>query len=358
MQCSSPKPSPSPSRRRSPNRRASPPRLNLPSHPLVIGVLALQGAFREHITLLHKAARVLDLPSSPSASTASSPSNAFSFSAILVRNAQDLAACHALIIPGGESTAIALGVQRAGMLRELRTWVADDRPTWGTCAGMIMLAREASGGKRGGQELIGGMDCRVGRNGFGSQVDSFETQLNIPALGPEPFPAVFIRAPVVDCLLDPVSEAEAAANDHASAGQSSSTMTTTKATETTGALPLIIAPSLLPYRSCRPKSQEAPSISNHGSSWRPPMEILAALAAPVVSSAHSPVADASSHGASPRAEKLVLTASVPRPPVDTQIVALRQGNLVATSFHPELTNDVRLHAFFIRDVVLPSLVRP
>lgn len=145
---------------RSPARKSSHQQqpLKLPSHPIVAGVLALQGAFREHVQLLNKAARLLDL------------NEHSGFSAILVRTPEELARCHALVIPGGESTAIALGAKRAGLLEELRKWVANDRPTWGTCAGMILLSREASGGKRGGQELIGGMDVRVGRNGFGSQV--------------------------------------------------------------------------------------------------------------------------------------------------------------------------------------------
>ncbi len=137
----------------------------LPAHPIVVGVLALQGAFREHVQLLNKAAQRLSLDVDGHA-------HAHGFSAILVRSAAELAMCHGLVIPGGESTAIAMGAKRAGILDDLRRWVANDRPTWGTCAGMILLAREASGGKRGGQELIGGMDVRVGRNGFGSQVSA------------------------------------------------------------------------------------------------------------------------------------------------------------------------------------------
>jgi 5'-phosphate synthase pdxT subunit len=123
--------------------------------PLTVGVLALQGAFHEHMQHLTL------LPA---------PAGYSHVAAVAVRSAEALAQCHALVIPGGESTAIALAAQRASLLEPLRAWVRDGRPTWGTCAGMILLAREAAGGKRGGQHLLGGIDVRVGRNGFGTQV--------------------------------------------------------------------------------------------------------------------------------------------------------------------------------------------
>lgn len=129
------------------------------SSSLVVGVLALQGAFREHVQHIERLN-----PFEVSSKTT------IHLEPILVRNANDLCRCSALIIPGGESTAIALGAQRAGLLEPLRDWIRDDKPTWGTCAGMILLAREATGGKKGGQELLGGIDIRVGRNGYGSQV--------------------------------------------------------------------------------------------------------------------------------------------------------------------------------------------
>lgn len=115
---------------------------------VTIGVLALQGAFHEHINHLAR------IPS---------------VRAIAVRTPEQLALCSALVIPGGESTAIALGAQRSGLLEPLREWVRQGKPAWGTCAGMIMLAREAVGGKKQ-QELVGGWDGRVSRNGWGSQV--------------------------------------------------------------------------------------------------------------------------------------------------------------------------------------------
>lgn len=122
----------------------------------VVGVLALQGAFEEHALHINRLGETTDLR----------------VRAQLVREPSQLASCDALIIPGGESTAISLGAQRSGLLEPLRLWVRQGKPTWGTCAGMILLAREAMGGKKGGQELLGGIDVRVGRNGFGTQVSS------------------------------------------------------------------------------------------------------------------------------------------------------------------------------------------
>lgn len=118
--------------------------------PLTIGVLALQGAFAEHINHLGRIEGVR---------------------AIAVRTPEQLEICQGLVIPGGESTAIALGAERGGLLEPMRRWVREGKPTWGTCAGMIMLAREATGGKKQ-QELLGGWDGRVSRNGWGSQVSA------------------------------------------------------------------------------------------------------------------------------------------------------------------------------------------
>ena len=142
---------------------------------LVIGVLALQGAFAEHIAMLRR----------------------LGAHAMEVRKPEELAACHGLIIPGGESTSMGLIAERWGLVTPLRAWVRSGRPTWGTCAGMILLAERAAGQKQGGQPLLGGLDVTVNRNFFGRQVDSFETMLDAPALGPEPLPAVFIRAPAI-----------------------------------------------------------------------------------------------------------------------------------------------------------------
>jgi len=151
---------------------------------IVIGVLALQGAFAEHQAILSR----IKLPSHPVTS-------------LLVRTAEDLEQCSALIIPGGESTTIASVATRTGMLQLLKDYCQDsDKPVWGTCAGCILLAKEATGLKKGGQELFGGMSVGVRRNGYGTQLESFEVMLDIPALRePErPFAGVFIRAPIIE----------------------------------------------------------------------------------------------------------------------------------------------------------------
>lgn len=140
-----------------------------------IGVLALQGAFREHIKIMSQ----------------------LGVDAVAVRKSEQLANLNGLIIPGGESTSMGLIAERWGLVEPLRAWVHGGRPTWGTCAGMILLAARATGQKRDGQPLLGGLDVTVNRNYFGRQVDSFETKLSVSVLGPDPFPAVFIRAPAI-----------------------------------------------------------------------------------------------------------------------------------------------------------------
>lgn len=143
-----------------------------------IGVLALQGAFVEHIHLLRGLGVV----------------------ALEVRKPEQLADLDDLIIPGGESTTMGLIAERWGLVEPLRQWVHGGRPTWGTCAGMLLLAERATGQKHGGQPLLGGLDVTVNRNYFGRQTDSFETLLAAPQFGDPPFPAVFIRAPAITAV--------------------------------------------------------------------------------------------------------------------------------------------------------------
>jgi 5'-phosphate synthase pdxT subunit len=135
-----------------------------------VGVLALQGAFIEH----EKALRGLGA------------------TAREVRLPEHLTGLDALIIPGGESTTIGKLAVTFQLLDPLRAFTAT-HPVWGTCAGMIMLAKDIGRD----QPLIGVMDIRVNRNAFGRQVDSFETDLTVPEIGADPFHAVFIRAPLV-----------------------------------------------------------------------------------------------------------------------------------------------------------------
>ena len=189
-----------------------------------IGVLALQGAFIEHIQMLAQ----------------------LGIEAVEVRLPAHLAGLDGLIIPGGESTTIGKLAASYGLIEPLRLF-AKAKPTWGTCAGMIFLAKDIGIDE---QPILAAMDIRVNRNAFGRQIDSFETDLTIKGLGGEPFHAVFIRAPVV-----------------------------TQAGET--------------------------------------VSVLARLD-------------------------------------DGRIAAVRQGHLLATAFHPELTADLRLHAYFC-DIVTETI---
>jgi 5'-phosphate synthase pdxT subunit len=137
-----------------------------------IGVLALQGAFREHAHALRE----------------------LGAQAVEVRRPQDLEGLDGLIIPGGESTTIRLLMTEYGLDAAIGARVAAGFPVLGTCAGMILLARSVDGETPPG---LDGLDITVRRNAFGRQVDSFETDLSVPALGADPFHGVFIRAPVV-----------------------------------------------------------------------------------------------------------------------------------------------------------------
>ncbi|WRX33401.1 Pyridoxal 5'-phosphate synthase subunit PdxT/SNO - like 2 [Theobroma cacao] len=158
----------------------------------VVGVLALQGSFNEHIAALKR----------------------LGVKGVEVRKPEQLQTISSLIIPGGESTTMAKLAEFHNLFPALREFVQMGKPVWGTCAGLIFLANKAvgsefeisgatfSGQKEGGQELVGGLDCTVHRNYFGSQIQSFEAELLVPELasregGPETFPGVFIRAPAV-----------------------------------------------------------------------------------------------------------------------------------------------------------------
>ena len=124
--------------------------------------------------------------------------------AVSVRRPEDLERVSGLVIPGGESSVMDKLSRLFGLAEPLKAAVASGLPVYGTCAGLIMLAdsvRDAIDG----QQTIGGFDVVVRRNAFGSQLDSFETDLDVPALGAEPVHAVFIRAPVVESVGDDVT---------------------------------------------------------------------------------------------------------------------------------------------------------
>ncbi|HZU14614.1 MAG TPA: pyridoxal 5'-phosphate synthase glutaminase subunit PdxT [Chloroflexota bacterium] len=184
-----------------------------------IGVLALQGDVREHSRMLAEAG----------------------VEPVSVKWPRELAALAGLIIPGGESTTIGKLLRRFDLLAPLQQAVREGFPVYGTCAGMILLADRVEGAGVD-QPTIGGMDLTVRRNAFGRQRESFEADLDMPAVGDRPLPAVFIRAPLIEEV-------------------------------------------------------------------GPEVEVLARLP-------------------------------------DGRVVAARQANLLVTSFHPELTNDARLHGYF------------
>jgi len=154
----------------SPGASAGSPRRGAAPQPAV-GVLGIQGAVSEHIQLLRK-----------------SGSEAFA-----IRRAEQLHALGGLVLPGGESTAIGLLGSRHGFFEIISRRAKEGMPVWGTCAGMVLLARELEGQ----QPLLPLLSIRVRRNAYGRQRDSFEAGLEIPVLGEALYPGVFIRAPVV-----------------------------------------------------------------------------------------------------------------------------------------------------------------
>ncbi|MFF0544355.1 pyridoxal 5'-phosphate synthase glutaminase subunit PdxT [Nocardia thailandica] len=197
--------------------------MNATSSRPVVGVLALQGDVREHVAALAECGA----------------------EAVLVRRAEELAAVDALVLPGGESTAISKLLQVFELLEPVRQRLREGMPAYGSCAGMILLASEVLD-TRADAEHLSGIDMTVRRNAFGRQVDSFETDLDFAGLD-GPVRAVFIRAPWVERV-------------------------------------------------------------------GPGVEVL---------------------------------ARVPDGPFAGRIVAARQGDVVATSFHPEVTGDLRVHRLFV-----------
>jgi pyridoxal 5'-phosphate synthase pdxT subunit len=138
-----------------------------------IGVLALQGAFVEHMAML----RWLGVEAVP------------------VRLPEGLEGLDGIVIPGGESTTIGKLMVTYGLLEPLRRTIEAGTPVYGTCAGMILLARNIG---TAAQPILGAMDIVVKRNAFGRQLDSFEQEIAVPELGAQPFPAIFIRAPAIE----------------------------------------------------------------------------------------------------------------------------------------------------------------
>jgi 5'-phosphate synthase pdxT subunit len=138
-----------------------------------IGVLALQGAFREHLDTLA----------------------AIGVEGVRVREPADLEGLSGLILPGGESTTMRGLIERWGLRQPIMDFAESGAPVFGTCAGMIVLSREIAGGE---EPILPLLDVTVERNAFGRQLESFEADLDVDVLGARPVHAVFIRAPIID----------------------------------------------------------------------------------------------------------------------------------------------------------------
>ena len=159
--------------RRSPRANVLPPAVG--DRVARAGVLGLQGDFREHLDTFER----------------------LGTTAVDVRRPDQLDDIDALVIPGGESTTIGKLALQYGFIPKLRARVDEGMAVWGTCAGAIFIAKDVPGHPHPLAEL---MDIRVRRNAFGRQLDSFEADLSVPVLGPEPFHAVFIRAPLIESV--------------------------------------------------------------------------------------------------------------------------------------------------------------
>jgi pyridoxal 5'-phosphate synthase pdxT subunit len=147
----------------------------------VVGVLALQGDVREHARALRETGADF----------------------VAVRRESELSEVDGLVIPGGESTTMSRLLESFDLLEPVRKRIADGMPAYGSCAGMILLAREVLDG-RPDQQQVGGLDITVRRNAFGRQVDSFEEDLELAGVAGGPVRAVFIRAPWVESTSDEV----------------------------------------------------------------------------------------------------------------------------------------------------------
>ena len=139
-----------------------------------IGVLALQGAVAEHLDCLRQIDGVTAVP---------------------VRTWAEMESLDGMILPGGESTAMGKLLDYFQLLEPLQAKIQNGFPVWGTCAGMILLAKEISGQEK---SYFAAMDIRVCRNGYGSQLDSFQAEIELPEITAEKIPLVFIRAPYIE----------------------------------------------------------------------------------------------------------------------------------------------------------------
>lgn len=176
--------------------------------PGMIGVLALQGSVEEHLRLLSTLPGVTGVP---------------------VKTREQLAAVDGLILPGGESTTMGKLLGTFGLMEPLRERILTGMPAWGTCAGMILLARQVEGET----PYLGVMDITVRRNAYGGQLDSFETRAVLPMAGSAPFPLTFIRAPWISRVGD-AAEALCTIEGHCVAARQGKLLATSFHPELTG----------------------------------------------------------------------------------------------------------------------------
>jgi 5'-phosphate synthase pdxT subunit len=268
--------------------------------PLVIGVLAIQGAVSEHEDLLKSV--------DPSVSTRQ------------VRLPSELAGLDALVLPGGESTAMGLIGTQDGMWDAIREFVGPKslKPAWGTCAGMILLAERCVGASAvivGGQALIGGVDVLVCRNYFGSQVASFEMPIPAPPGDNKPFPGVFIRAPAI-----------------LAAGPGVAVLSKVVAS------PCRTAAAVLRDLDARLARGEDVRVEG------------------VVEEKEASAGDGSATKKLKREAEsaIVLPGASGETEAREVICAVKVGNILCTAFHPELTRDDRWHRYFVEEVVRKS----
>lgn len=235
---------------------------------VTIGVLALQGAFREHIAYFKHL-----IESNPDEYAV------YDFDIKEVRTKEDLVLCDSLVIPGGESSSISYIAERTELLPHLYKFVSDEsKSVWGTCAGLIFLSKQLINGIEN-QRVLGALDIEVSRNAFGRQIDSFEQSLDFSSFIPgcTDFPTVFIRAPVVTKILNQ-----------------------------------------------KDSLKEGVIRSNNSYQNQAPVKVLYSLKN----------YDGKDH---------------------ELIVAVQQGHILGTSFHPELAEDYRFHKWFLDEFVIKKL---
>lgn len=275
-----------------------------------IGVLAIQGAVQEHIESVQRAGG----------------------DTVEIKLPQQISDIDGIILPGGESTAMAIVGEKWGLFPALKEWVSSGRPIWGTCAGMILLSDHAIKQRTGGQALVGGLDVHVCRNYFGAQIHSTSMSLQLP----------------ID-MSETVRERQGEGSD--------------------------VQPSSDGRNSCNAVFIRAPAILKTG----PSVQVLASIRAAPCEAAREEVLrllrphdnDCAGDAGAPSdvsfAEQQDKDVNEDDVQVDVDdaeegsrkrrrtqgseefqvVVAARQGNILATAFHPELTDDLRWHKYFL-----------